>query len=450
MTLRRSDAIAMAVLVVLLAAITILFGERTDLNHGYGWDGASYAMWAFDFPHKVLTDGVTAYQAQRVLPSLVVYLTDPYNPLRGFALLDTVCLVTSAVLYGRIATRLGWSRSAAWAGFAGVFGSFAIARHALYYPNLTDPSAFLLGMAMTWAYVADLPIVLVAVALLGAFTWPALPPIALALLLFPRAPLAGDTPRATAALAAAVATIAGLVAIAYFAMSWLPVAAGLHRELAWWLTFPLLGVAIAAGSYALAKNLGGWTRVPRRWWAIAVAVVVYALRFAWIARVGTAGPGPGTTQFATEQALGAMRGPVWGPVHHVAYFGPIIAVAILHWRRLGRDLGLGAVLGLAMVLAFGMAAESRQWTHLFPLLAVATIHATRWTPRRALVFAALALIWSKLWWMMSTGHPGASIEWPALRYFMQLGPWASNETYAWHLVAAAITTLILWRTTSEA
>ena len=86
-----------------------------------------------------------------------------------------------------LAASMQWSRAAAWAGFVALFGSFAIAKHATYYPALTDPTAFALGMAMIWAYLTIARSRCGSVAALGVVTWPALPPLALAMLVFPRA-----------------------------------------------------------------------------------------------------------------------------------------------------------------------------------------------------------------------------------------------------------------------
>lgn len=446
MTLRRADAIAMVAAVLVLAVLQIVVGEGIDINRGLGWDGIGYATWAHDLPGAV-EHGLTAYQAQRVLPSALVYLLDRDHPIHGFLLLDGACLVAAAALYTRIAAR--WSREQAWAGLVAVFASFAVARNALYYPNLTDPTAFLLGMAMAWAYLETRPIVLAGVALAGAFTWPALPPVALLLMLLPRAPMTGALPRRAGLIAAGIATLAGAAVIVHFyvdplaidekwrdliLVGWLP------------LTGALLAAMVFAGTYAIARHIGRPTRFQP--WALAAAVVVYAARWLWIDRVGTAGDGPSGAQFACEQALEALRGPAWGAVHHAAFFGPVVIVGALRWRRLATDPGSALV--CLLVLAFAVGTESRQWTHLFPLFAVLAVSTVAWTRRSLLIFAALALAWSKLWWPMATGHAGSSYDWPALRYFMQLGPWASDGTYLAHLLAAVATAIVLWRATSEA
>src|SRR6267142_3903178 len=95
-------------------------------------------------------------------------------------------LVASAVMLVRLASALAWSRATTWAGFVALFGSFAYARHALYYSTLTDPTAALLGLATVWAYVERRPIVLALCAAIAAGTWVSLFPIAAAALILPR------------------------------------------------------------------------------------------------------------------------------------------------------------------------------------------------------------------------------------------------------------------------
>ena len=457
--MRHRDALWMAGAALALAVLTIAVGERIGVNGGLGWDGMGYALWARDFGHEVLDKGVTVYHAQRQLPpALVHYVVRTDDVVRGFQLLDAACLVVAAYLWGRIGLVLAWSRAAAWAGFAAVFASFAIARHALYYPTLTDATAFVLGMAMTWAFLARRPLALWLVALAGAFTWPALPAVALGLLVLRPAPLVGEPVGRPLAAVVAVGGALGACAVAVHYLG-----APVPGDEKWVthvprallvVTLPVLAAWTCAAWYAIARASTGLVAYGRQLvaWRTLLALVgvalVYLLRALWIHRVATQGAGPTGAQFACELALEALRGPAWGLVHHVVYFGPIVLVAIGAWRevaRLAASWGPGALLALALIVAFAIGSESRQWLHLFPLLAALTIAATHawWTPRRAAIFVAMCLAWSKLWWPIHYVHPTSPFEWPALRYFMQQGPWASDATFLVHLGAAAVTALAL-------
>jgi hypothetical protein len=165
--------------------------------------------------------------------------------------------------------------------------------------------------------------------------------------------------------------------------------------------------------------------------------------------VGRRGEGPTGAQFLCEHTLAAIRGPLWGPIHHVVYFGPIVVVAALAWRPIARvasGWGPGAIVALAMAVAFAAGSNSRQWNHLLPMLVAATIAATdaRWTTRSVAAFVVLSAAWSKVW--LKIGYDQAITWWqfPNQRYFMNHGPYANDDMYLVHLAAVVVTAIGLW------
>ncbi len=468
-------AALMVAVVVALGVLTLAFGERIGINGGQGWDGLVYMPWSDQFWHRVVEVGVTKYQAQRVLASALVWcMMHPLgirptiaNHLVGFELLDLAALVAAAAVWAHIALRvMRWRPAAAWAGFVALFGCFANARHALYDPVLVDSLAFLLGMVMVWGYLARRQLAVWLAGLLGAFAWPPLPPIAVAMLVLrrPREVLPESTARwprylGPAAVVAGVALVLNMMRV-YHAH---PVEGVGDEKLLRWILEPLLVVTVplvvaqlAAGWYLIVRERRLWSigeyvrgRAPLDvTLALAGALAIYAVRAWWIAKAGTQGGGPDANQFLCEYSLELMRGPLWGLVHHVVYFGPIVLVAVLAWRRASAvavEWGPAAAIGAAMIVWFSVASESRQWIHLFPLLVALAIAATRdlWTPRRTLAFAAIALPWSKLWFVIGFDRINGHHEYPDQRYFMHHGPYASDAMYLIHLAAAAVTAIAL-------
>ncbi len=471
----RRDAAAMVAIVLALCVVTIALGERIGVNGGQGWDGMSYTTWAEAFWDRVVVAGLTRYHSQRVLPSALVHgglrllhlPTDPAHVIAGFQLLNSLALALATLAWAHLGMVMGWRRPACWVGFVALIGGFANARHALYYPTLTDPTAFLLGMAMVWGYLTRRPWMVWITALLGVVTWPALPPLAIGLLLLPR----GEPPLAAAPASRRERVVAvmlsGLAALGFLAIAWRylahPVPGVGDEKFAHWVRRDLLSVTLIA---LFAMLTAGWAcllvalplaslraYLRQQSWrrsAVVMASVVVLLiaRAAWLSRIGTRGEGPSGAQFLCEHTLSAIRGPLWGPVHHVVYFGPIVAVAIVCWRRLAAAAaawGPGAVLGLGLTLAFAAGSNSRQWNHLLPLLVAATIAATHelWTARRAIVFAAIALPWSKLWFRIGYDQHHDWQKFPDQRYFMNHGPYADDWMYLVHLAAAAATVIAL-------
>ena len=467
----------MAAITAVLCVVSILTLERIGVNGGQGWDGMSYVQWAGDFPGRVLHEGLTRYHSQRVLPSAVIWSAlklariapDAPHVIRAFQWLDALLLVASAWLWARTAMRLNLSRVAGWVGYVALFGAFANAKHALYYPALTDVAAFALGMLALWAFVAGRPVVLWLAGIAAAITWPALPPLIAVLLVLPRpgAPVADApiAPRIRRVVAALVGLACG-VAFAGVALHYLhhPVGGVGDDKFAAWvrrdllvITLPLLVFSIAVALYTLLAPAALWNvrayvlALPRRRLIASVVAVgaLFALRAVWIAKVGTHGEGPSTAQFFCEHTLSAIRGPLWGPVHSVVYWGPIVIVAALFWRRVAATAvawGPGAVIAVALVVAFASGANSRQWNHLAPFFVAATVVATEelWTVRRAVMFGGLALAWSKVWLTLGYDEPLEFWEFPNQRYFMNQGPYASDAMYLVHLTAVAVTALALY------
>jgi hypothetical protein len=138
-----------------------------------------------------------------------------------------------------------------------------------------------------------------------------------------------------------------------------------------WLTVPALVAMLTGGGYVLLREPRLWDapaylrQLSWRRTALAVTAVAVLLvgRGWWLHVVGTHGEGPTGAQFLCEHTLAAIRGPLWGPVHHVVYYGPIVLVALLGWRRYFMNHGpyasdemylvhLGAALATAAVVAW--------------------------------------------------------------------------------------------------
>lgn len=463
----------MIALVAVGGVITILWGERIGVHQGQGWDGEAYSSWARDFPGEILHKGVTVFQSNRVLPSAVIYYVlgalgvarSIPNVILAFQILNLLTLLGSVVLLVRIAVILEWSRAATWAAFVATFLGFANAREALYYPTMTDCTAFLLALAAVWAFVGRRPIVQWAVAFAGSFTWPALAVFSYLAVILPRAsaPLPITTGRWHRPLAAAVAVGAALFIVAWFLFvlthvgpldkKWIDLA---HHDL-YPLTIGLIVLSTATAAYVVARadqtwsiapylRQVGWRRIALGVAAVAVIVVVGQR---WSALVGTRGTGYTWREVRGYYVSNAVRGPLWNVVHQVVYFGPIVLVAIGRWRRVAIAVmpwGATAILTLGSLVVTAVNADARHLLHLLPFVVVATISATAelWTPRRVVGFAALYFVWSKIWFVFDYNEVHDSLKWPDQRHFMHHGPWASDGTFLAHLAAAVLTAIALW------
>jgi hypothetical protein len=138
-------------------------------------------------------------------------------------------------------------------------------------------------------------------------------------------------------------------------------------------------------------------------------------------------------------------------VPHIIYFGPIILLAILLWRpatRMIQKYGLGIILFVLLNLPMALNAESRRSAVLVPVVVIFTVLAAdtlNWRRWHLWTLAAIALIFSKVWYPINQGSlEGELIEFPAQHFFMNAGPWTANGPYMIQVAAALAAGGLLW------
>ncbi len=76
-------------------------------------------------------------------------------------------------------------------------------------------------------------------------------------------------------------------------------------------------------------------------------------------------------------------------------------------------------------------------------MAFSSVSVSRISWSRGAPVSWLSCAWSKLWFPIGFDAIHGHHAWPDQRYFMNLGPYASDEMYLVHLAAAAITAILL-------
>lgn len=214
-----------AILAIMLS--TQVWGERVGVAGGLGWDGQVYASWTRDPRGTVFGPGLDPYYVQRFLPSLVVYLglslsgaeLSNRNIIVGFSILNTVLSIASIWVVGRIAGLLGLRPYGRCLAIIALFANFYFLKFCIYYPVLTDSSAYLLTLLQFLFFLRRRTLALILTTTVGAFIWPTALLVGATLAIFPRSE--GVEPEETpfsrrAAIAAAVLASAGfLLLVAY-------------------------------------------------------------------------------------------------------------------------------------------------------------------------------------------------------------------------------------------
>ncbi len=440
--------------------------ERIDFGGGFGFDGRWYAGITAD-PGVILDGWLTTHRAQRILPSLLAHVllrpwglhADTEAIIVAFQVLNLAALLGAAWLWFDVARRLELSRSAGWIGGAALLLNYPALKLSVFYPVLTDRFGFLLGMAMVWAMVTRRRAALLAIALIGAFTWPTVTYASLLLLVMSRR--AAWTPErgawrpwwgiAAAAVATAVAVAASLRAhsCGYPCVS--PVMVSTTIEWLYPLSVVLFAVLMFLALQPLAARLSprdALVAVDWRWVLVAVAVLV-GVTFVHSQISYPTAHTAGRTLFNTY--LGAAAKPLGFLVIHTTYYGPAVVVVVVFWRRLVAELsrfGPGALAVLVGFVMLGFSTEARILVNNWPVFAlgvalVAERHG--WRLRQAAGFVVLALALSRFWLPLRHGAiTGEWQEFPSQWYFMSNGPTTTATSYVIWVGVALGTCVALW------
>jgi hypothetical protein len=476
-TLAAGGGLLTSTLLGILFACT----EKIPVAEGFGYDGVVYGFLAVHWD-EAWAHGLDSYFVQRVLPSLLVHLglaagnapRVAESAVQGFVVLNALALGIAAAAWVLVAAHWRLSRPTTVFGWVAMFGAFWCLKYTAYYPVLTDPVAFALGMLSLLCYLRGLNLALFTLSLAGAFTWPTAIPFALILLSFP---CAGPSPLAPAARPARLpaAAFAGV----YLLMGiwlWMRLEAGRLQlpsslDPVWRTWFPLGLVLGALYCYWGASRLLAGTALSdwRRWLAalsprgLALALVLVAVAVLQQRMLAARTSAVAVTGFFERLdvtvATSAAKPGVF-LVAHVVFLGPLVLLAIPLWDRVChavRREGPGAVLAALLALSISVCSESRSLANIWPAAAAFTLRAVDsvgWRPRHYLLASLAVLISSQAWLVVAAGPTDEDpLRYPMQALFRQVGPWMTSDSYLMWLTvwlpAAALLLPLMGTATAE-
>ncbi len=156
------------------------FGERIQVENGFGWDGTTYAAYAQNFWHE-LQYTQDLYHINRTLPSFVIYYAlnffhlnaqSPRVIVNAFTILNSFCFIGAGYLWFKIAQFKKFDISVYAIGFMSLFINYLYLKHNYYDPVLTDSTAVFLGMLSLSLYVRKQYFLLALSMIPAYFTWP--------------------------------------------------------------------------------------------------------------------------------------------------------------------------------------------------------------------------------------------------------------------------------------
>ena len=478
----RRAGLVMAAAIVVWGFASLLYGERVPRAGGFGWDGTAHRQMALKFPETM--PEISVYTGRRIIPSFVVQTA--LRVCRATPSDENLLLAFGAVHIGVFAGILAALMASARTLGIGVKGRwFLFAGYFLTYPHLkqyhyacvqTDVWATLLASLLLLAYVRRWHAAVWIFGMLAAFVWPTLPYLAAFLFLFPARrpetdPPIGEGGRWLGRLAAAA--VAALLAWFLHRVIRVDQYPG-HQPMQMIESVLPYSIALAIGYlfFALAPltvpnrivtlrapYLGSAVRFLLR---LGCVVLGYQLVAQAEARLQPIFPGeypfPGTLAFLRAIVYQAVSKPLLSFVAHVCWFGPILAVAVWNWNRVGLEIrraGLGLTIYLCAGIVLSLGGESRQLLTFFPAIALYTalvVHHQRWENWRVVAFGLLAVASSRFWLPLNVGpwpEEDLIYEYPMQRMFMNCG-YPTTESYliqcalcAALLVATAF--IIPWR-----
>lgn len=172
----------------------IIWGEHIKEGDGLGFDGVDYGNITMHF-EEMLSGQTTvlSFRAQRIFPSVVAYIffkTIGIQPKSGqvvnfFEWYNLFLLLLAANTWGSLANFFRLDSKRQLLGSLGLFCNHAVLKYNMYYPVLTDTTAFCISLLMLWAFFLRKPYFLLFLIFLGSFTFPTLPLIGSIFLIFP-------------------------------------------------------------------------------------------------------------------------------------------------------------------------------------------------------------------------------------------------------------------------
>lgn len=422
-TAARRHLLGMMLPLACLLLWNVWAGEIIPLGDGLGVDGIEYARITREAP-GVLDHGLGPLYGGRVVPPLLVRLLievvgldlDTAGIISGYKLFNALVALASVFFWHLIAGRLRLSASGRWLGFLVLFVNCGFLEFPLYYPVLTDPSALLLSLAMVYAHLCRRPWVVFGLSAIGAFTWPTLMYLGCVLFLFPyrREPVESARPMLPRILGV-MAALGVVAALGYGAVT--GYRQGLTGE---WAEPGLVGYGLLAlgclivvlYAYGAGRTLSDqrrffeepWSYLAAGFWGrLGMMVVLYLGVDRLTARMLDPTQALEGSFFVGSVMRAAQR-PFVFYVMHVSYFGPLVIVAAVHWRRIVRLLhshGMGLTLYGALSAVLLMQPLSRQSLTILPLLALllALSFEGPERPHRGELWglAALSLLLSRFW-----------------------------------------------------
>jgi hypothetical protein len=439
-------------LILNLLLIGSSFFEQVEINDGLGWDGLKYGDITKHLMEYVSARSLDSYTIQRIIPSCIVYSTIKLfglsftneNVILIFSIYNIVLINISLLLWFRILQLFSFPKIVNIASLFLLLFNFCILKYSMYYPVLTDVSAFTLGMLLLYAYLKNNRVIILITFFLASFTHPLLQYFSILLFLFPkdanykkliRIPLIKLFPFAVCLL------YAGIVLALYLlkpniidAHVWLLTDA-VDKNLIF-LSLLCTMTYLFIISRSLVKNKIFETALSSlHILRLLIVVAVFAITYLIRNSLSGSQPAFGIKNYVINIILQSISDPFEFLVSHFVYFGIAIMFIILYFKQYQKRITLmniGFVIFIYLILFLAIGSESRTFVFAWPFLVLPVVFIINsLSVKRILPYIICSsILLSKIWLPVNLGayHDNPTL-YPDQYLFMSIGPWIIFENY---------------------
>jgi len=394
----------MLIIILAIGIYSMFLGEKIPIRNGLGWDGVRYANMVKHFHQMVFVDKLNSYYLQRMFPSGVVHFT------------DTTALVLGTMLLF-FALRNSW-----------------------------------LGMLVTL--------------IVCNFTWPAFVYPGLILFVFPLKKEQTKEPtfgfNYIIASAISIILLAFIIYYRFINKTVFPFDPIFTIDNLVFVSIPLIGLYLFFAIKILfnrncindIKNIFKVINIKHLFLAVIIFVPLHFLIINY-----SKGESTNTiTGYFHNITLASIAAPLTSLVSHIIYFGPIIILCILYWKKccsIINSYGIGFVLFIFLSIIQGIDNESRRLIAFFPFyiaVCAKVVSSMKFSNSFYLIFALISFLFSRFWlpinvsfdnnefWKLIKGVPNL---FGMQLYFMNHGPYM-GVTYWIQLLLVLLTGLFFY------
>jgi hypothetical protein len=444
-------------------------GEKIPVNNQTGWDGKHYANLTIHFEELAQQKQIDSYQYQRILTPAVIHYAakifgislSPENIVRIFTIYNFGLILCAAILFFHLSTLLKLSPPTETVGFSILFLNFVTLKNTPYYPVLTDTTAFLMGLCLVYLFIRNKQTLLYLTVLVSQFCYPLMmvASFPLALNLKDNRFVAIFKKRSLFKIFAAL--IIGCIMIGFYLLVFVPntLLPKYTMELNTNLlpaSILLVGMYIWRGFAPLQSSPLTLNGQPK--W-LPVLGKVSGILFFWfcatviINKISIPEEVFTPKVFVFNLLQQSIDNPLAFIVAHITYLGPGFILVIFFYKPFVNtivSMGDSAIAYFLLMFCLSIGSETRQFIHFFPFITIVlaiTLNTFQIGFKQAILFVLLSVVCSKCWFPINTPESFSDynyMSFPNQRYFMNHGPFMSDQSYWINLLILVTTAAVVW------